>query len=73
MTKSIYVRLLGEGTEVYRPIPATKVAERIYVIQNDASYDPDDETWEFTPGSRVVVEERQSVGEMQLVATKLDV
>jgi hypothetical protein len=71
MINTIYVRLLGEGTRVYRPVPATKIADAVYVIAKDAPYDSDNETWEFSPGTKVVVEERALSGELQLVAVSV--
>ena len=50
---TIYVALLDEGTDVWRPAPARKVGESTYEILRPADYDPEDETWEFPPGSIV--------------------
>lgn len=58
MKNTVYVQLLGEGTQVYRPVPASQVAPDIYVLGSAESYDPEDEEREFLPGARVVVEER---------------
>jgi hypothetical protein len=68
----IYVKLLGEGTEVYRPVPATKLGPAVYMISRHATYNSSDETWEFKPGSTVVVEERLLSGKNNLVATRLE-
>jgi hypothetical protein len=43
----------------------------IYIIDDDAPYNADDETWEFTPGSRVSVEEKILEGKAHLIATRL--
>jgi hypothetical protein len=69
--EEIYVRLLDEGTEVYRPVPATKLGPSVYKISSHAAYDTSDESWEFQPGSTVVVEERLLSGKKTLVATML--
>lgn len=69
--KNVYVRLLNEGVEVFRPVPAKIVAPGVYVLEQPTSYDPEDECWEFKPGSRVVVEDRMLEGEMALVAARL--
>ncbi len=66
--KIIYVKLLDEGVEVYRPVPAIKKENDIYEIQGYDTYDMDDETWEFVPGSCVLVEKQILNGEKVLVA-----
>jgi len=68
MEKNIYIQLLGEGTVVYRPVPATKINHDIYKIEGYEIYDPDDETWEFSPGTIVNTKERELEGETVLVA-----
>lgn len=68
----IYVKLLNEGTEVYRPVPATRISESVYFILDTATYDADDETWEYPPGSRVQVTQRLMSDELKLVAISLD-
>ena len=40
----IYVRLLEEGVEVWRPVAATQVGESMYRIMGDT---PADESWEY--------------------------
>jgi hypothetical protein len=67
----IYVRLLEEGTEVYRPVAATQLESSVYLIDSRASYNTVDETWEFPPGSRVVVIKKVLSGETKLVAVRL--
>lgn len=67
----IYIRLLGEGTEVFRPVSAFNVGECIYVISDLETSDQDDEIWEFEPGTTVAVEPRiLSPGGEVLVAVK---
>jgi hypothetical protein len=70
--EEIYVRLLNEGTEVYRPVPAQRIGSSVYLIDHRAPYDTADESWEFPPGSRVQVTQRLLSGEIKLVATRLD-
>ena len=65
---TIYVRLIGEGVDVYRPVPATRVAPRTYVLKGKELFVPDDEDWEFGPGATVMVERRILGGESVLVA-----
>jgi hypothetical protein len=49
----IYVRLLGEGTEVFRPTQAMELDNGLFRLEAAADYDPEDEFWEFLPGSDV--------------------
>jgi len=72
MSDTIYVKLLGEGTDVFRPVPAEKVADSVYLIDPSARYNVADEEWEFPPGSRVRVEERKLSGGRQRVAVALE-
>ncbi len=66
----VYVPLLNEGTSVVRPTQGVKLAESVYRILPTSDYDPDDEQWEFPPGSVVecVLETRN--GQEILVARK---
>ena len=68
MVNTIYVRLLREGVQVYRPVPASQIALDVYVIGAYEDYDPEDEEWEFLPGTHVVVEKRVLEGETVLAA-----
>ncbi len=54
--ETIYVALLGEGVDAWRPVAATNEGGSVYVI-SDAPAPPDEE-WEFAPGSRVRCETR---------------
>ncbi len=56
MTEEIYIALLDEGVDVWRPAPAWKIADATYIILRPDDYDPDDETWQFPPGSTVICE-----------------
>jgi hypothetical protein len=61
----IYVALLDEGVNVWRPAPALKVGSDRYVILRPDDYDPDFEVWEFPPGTMVECEmKRISDGEI---------
>jgi hypothetical protein len=55
---TIYVRLMGEGTEVYRPVSAQLVSSSIFVLGGQDTYNPDDEEWEFLPGAKVRVRDK---------------
>jgi hypothetical protein len=65
---NVYVRLLGEGVEVYRPVGASRVSTTTYILGSAALYDPGDEEWEFPPGSLINVQERALDGDVVLVA-----
>jgi hypothetical protein len=66
--ETIYVRLLNEGTEVYRPVLASQVGPTVYLISSDQPYNIEDESWEFPPGSRVRVVAQSRDGEPRLIA-----
>ncbi|WP_205529559.1 hypothetical protein [Taibaiella koreensis] len=70
MKKNIYIQLLEEGTKVYRPVQAIEIENNIYEVQGFEIYDPEDETWEFLPGTYVLVEEQNLDGVNVLVAIK---
>jgi hypothetical protein len=67
----IYVRLLDEGIDVWRPVAATALPDGTYILVTTPV--PDDEQWEFPPGSRVVVEKRsfEDNAATDLVAVRL--
>ena len=56
-TETVYVRLLEEGVDVWRPVPAVWLGGDVFEL-SDAPI-PEDEVWEFAPGSRVIVKIRQ--------------
>ncbi|SDP98109.1 hypothetical protein SAMN05428975_4617 [Mucilaginibacter sp. OK268] len=64
----IYIKLLEEGTNVYRPVSATKIGENVFQLKGFDIYDPEDEIWEFLPGSTILVEERTLSNKKVLVA-----
>jgi hypothetical protein len=66
-TVTIYVALLDEGTDVWRPVQAQRQGDGSYLIvsSNDA---PDDEKWQFPTGSTVRCELRKLSGGDRLVA-----
>lgn len=66
----VYVQLLDEGTDVWRPVPATDLGNGRYQLLATDDYDPKDETWEF-PDASVVCEPRMLSGDVVLVATRL--
>lgn len=68
----VYVRLLGEGTDVTRPTLAQEIGGGMYKLFPTPDYDTDGESWEFVPGSMVRAEERtDNAGQTYLLAVKL--
>lgn len=67
---TVYVKLLGEGTEVYRPVPAV-LSDGVYHLNAPQDYDPDDEFWEFPPGSKVFYRETWVGDRILYVASRL--
>jgi hypothetical protein len=68
---TVYVRLLGEGTEVFRPSPAVALGEGVFRLIQPGDYDPEDEEWEFVPDSLVKTALCQGTSGTYLVATSL--
>jgi hypothetical protein len=50
---TIYVVLLDEGSSSSRPTQAERVGDGLYRFLPTPDYDPEDEHWEFPPGSVV--------------------
>jgi len=69
--KELLVRLQNEGTDVYKKTNGYKVATNTFVILVTEDYDPDDEEWEFVPGSIVKCVLEQHGGREWLVAHEL--
>jgi hypothetical protein len=68
--QTIYVQLLDEGTQAYRPVKAEKISDSVYKISEQNIYDTDDEFWEFPPSSIVVCEKQKLSGGTVLVALR---
>jgi hypothetical protein len=68
--ETIYVALLDEGVDVWRPVQASRRAGDVFEIvsKND---DPETESWEFPSGSLVRCIERSLSGGSHLVAVEL--
>jgi len=65
----VYVRLLDEGTDVWRPVPARALPDGTFELAEPEGYDPQVERWEFAPHARVkCVAKSFSDGEKGLVA-----
>ena len=59
-SEEVYVPLLDEGLNVWRPAPAARLADGTYVLLHPDDYDPQDEAWEFPPGTIVECERRHT-------------
>ena len=49
----IYIKLLDDGVDSWRPTFGEKIQEKIYKVLSTEDYDPNDEEWEFVPGTIV--------------------
>lgn len=67
-TTTVYVRLLDEGTDVFRPTQAECLQADEYRLLPTADYDPEDEHWEFLPHEAVKCEWMKLYGGERLVA-----
>jgi hypothetical protein len=52
----LHVRLLTEGTEVFRQTRGLKLGGGLFKLIASPDYDPHRETWEHLPGATVRVE-----------------
>ena len=52
-TIQAYVELLDEAIDTWRPVQAEGVGNGIFRLLPTPNYDPEDEKWEFPPGSLV--------------------
>jgi len=61
----IFMPLLQDGTDVWRPIEVTPLQDALYRVEGSM---PDDETWQFPPGSVIEIKWKKfSNGESRLV------
>ena len=68
--QTIYVQLLDEAVECWRPVEAVMVRPGVFRIVSPPP-DPRHERWEFDSGQEVACEERAFAdGERQLVAMR---
>ena len=65
----IYVALLDEGVDVWKPIQAERLSDNMYRIVGQP-YDRTIEKWQFEPGDMVVCEMIESSDGRILAATK---
>lgn len=52
-TVEVYIRLLDEGIDVWRPTQAVRLNNHEYRILPTPDYDPEDEKWEYLPNEIV--------------------
>lgn len=67
-TRTVYVRLLDEGTDAWRPTAAVELGKNEFLLLGPV---PSGEFWEFPPGSSVCVEWKTLSGIRSLVAVRL--
>jgi hypothetical protein len=69
MTEMIYMPLLDEGTSVWRPVQAERLDDGTFKVLGEV---PDEEIWQFPPGSVVQCREHVfSGGHRALAAYEL--
>jgi hypothetical protein len=68
---TVYVRLLDEGVEAWRPVPADDLGRGQYRLFPTDDYDPSVETWEFPPETVAICELRKLEDGLQLVAVRV--
>jgi len=66
----MFVRLLDEGTEVYRPTQALDLGDGLFRLEATVDYDSETEVWEFAPGSVVRSEIRSTESGQYLIAVR---
>lgn len=57
MLETVYVKLLNEGTDVWRPVACVVLESLTFLIPEQTEV-PTDEIWQFLPGSKVRCEYR---------------
>lgn len=67
----VYVRLLNEGTIVYRPTKGEKIDNLVFRILPTDDYDPNEEEWEFTPGTIVLCIETMKNDQIIIIANEV--
>ena len=66
---TIHIRLLDEGTDVFRPTEVLILGDELYRVLPTPDYDPEDEIWEFPPGSIIRAKKhRGSAGDEYMIA-----
>ena len=62
MPIEIYVNLLDEASPTMRKTKCLPIGNNLYTILATTDYDPEDEAWEFLPGTTIALEESRTVG-----------
>jgi hypothetical protein len=71
LRERIYVRLLDEGTDAWRPVEAERLADDALRVVSDQPKEDDTEQWEFSPGDTVRCRLKELSGRRVLVAVEL--
>lgn len=64
----VYVKLLDEGTDAWRPVQARHLHDHCFLLLGKPK---DEEIWEFITGSTVICEHRELSGGICEVAVRL--
>ncbi len=71
---TIYVELLDEGTDTWRPTKAIELGDGLFKLLPTPNYDPENESWAFLPGETVKAEQKKfAKGHTEMVARHPDV
>ncbi len=66
--RTIYISLLNEGTSVWRPVQVIELEYNLFQIPENTEV-PEDEEWEFNPGTKVKCKEHTFTdGQTELIA-----
>ena len=68
--KKIYIPVLDEETPSVRGTQAEVLDQNEYMVLAEPYYKPEDEIWQFPPGTIVRCEERENFGERILLAVE---
>lgn len=71
-TKTIYIPILDEGTNVTRPTQGIPLGGNLFRVLATPDYDSDDEHWKFPPGSVVQCVEAAKDNRILLIAKDLE-
>jgi hypothetical protein len=65
----IYIPLLNEGTEVYRPTKGLRLGHMVFKVLPTPGYSAEIEEWEFPPGT-VVECKREKRGNREVLVAR---
>lgn len=66
----VYIPLLNEGTPTFRPTNGIEMGDDYYKVLPTKNYNPEDEEWEFPPGTVVKCQKEIREGQEVLIAKK---